>query len=507
MNPQRPSPRKWRGARPPNAISQAEKKPKKFAVAPTMPSIKSKMDDRRRNNDVTTEAQYLLPPPDGENLLEAVLILPENYMLSRELTEPSSLDAIKTENEIWIKIIQDKPNVLHIYSRTALCLQEGFKAVNQAIHDMCLTRQNESTRFLVQMPVRAGPDSSIIVELDSRPRVEQHHSTTVGAAEVADNVVKQLGPSFSTSTTALQTIKKSLHMRVDFGLINIRRRKRGVGNTMSYSDFTEMALKYGTKGGAELNTRLMPAGLITKLMALFLESRLKVCQRIEDVIYRDSIKLKMNNQVLKADIEYFGNRQPSLTNVRLVIPERWPLLRWTVMAPDRDYDWGLQVDVDSEVQPIPAPIEQLIKKITIPTEGWKSPADFEHRCVEMRVENPEMWSGTIDEMRTKSSALIPFHDTPFVIEISRNHAWKGLNTKVSPFAWIGVRLLGRQWEDNLNYKKPHELNKDWGLHQSDIWAGSEATAEGQFAGFVCHVLEVLSVLEGVNISASTVQFS
>lgn len=170
-----------------------------------------------------------------------------------DLAEPSSLNAIKTDKEVWI--VQEKPNVLHLYSRTILSLQEGFKAVNWAIHDMRLARQNVSARFLVQMPVNAHHGSLITVHLDSRPLVEHSHVTNAKPTEVAYDILEQLGANFLSSTNALQTLNGPLQMRVDFGHVTVRRKKRDVGNTMSYPDFTEMAQHYGTRGGASLDTR------------------------------------------------------------------------------------------------------------------------------------------------------------------------------------------------------------------------------------------------------------
>ncbi|KAH0596451.1 hypothetical protein MHUMG1_05568 [Metarhizium humberi] len=494
-------PRKYRGVDSLNGPSTAKGKGGKFAEQPKISSARFQIDDERKKTDVTTEAQYLREPPAGENLLEAVLVLPERHMLLRELSESSSFDTIKTEKGVWIK--HDKRNVLHIYSRTMWSLQEGFKAVNWALHDMRLAQQNVATLFLVQKPMDAGTDTLITVDLDSRPRVGQRQKTMIGTAEVATDVLRQLGTSFLSSTTTLQAIKRSLRMHVDFGHVIIRRRKRGIGNAMSYSDFTEMALQYGAKGGAELNTRVAEVGYVSKLVAHLLDPQTNVSREFENITYKDSIHIRIGDQIFTGDVGYTQGRLPNLTNSRLVVSEEWPPLRWIIVAPDRKYDWALQVDSDLLVQPIPELIECLLKDIVVCTEGPpKNPADLEHRCVNINVKNPDKWIGKLSEIGTKSSALIPFRDTPFVVEISRNFAWRDVNTKEALHSWTGIQILGRHWEDSLNYKSMHESKKDWGPHQSHIWAGSGETAEDQFAGFVCHVLEILSALEVANVDGT-----
>ncbi|KHN98559.1 uncharacterized protein MAM_03683 [Metarhizium album ARSEF 1941] len=504
MKTRQRSPRKPRGAAPADSHSEQEvTKVKRFAAASSVRSARFYIDDERRKTDTTTGAQYLDPPPEGENLLEAVLVIPKGHMLLQELSDTSLLDTIKTEKEVWIK--QDKHNVLHIYSRTMWCLQEGFKAVNWALHDLSLARQNVSTRFLVQKPINAGADGLITVNLDCRPRVQQRQRTLTGTAEVAANVLKQLGSNFSSSMNTLRTIERPLRMHVAFGQVVIRSRKRGVGNTMPYSDFTQMALQYGTKGGAELDMRMPDFNQTSKLISHLLDPETSIYHRIECVTYNDSIRIKIKDQILTADVAYMQNGQPSLTNSRLVVSEEWPPLRWITVAPDRKYDWALQVDSNLQVQPIPEHVERLLRDLVICTEKPETcdPRDLDHRCLNINVKGPAKWTGKLGEVRTKLSALIPFRDTPFVIEISRNHIWRDVNTNEALHSWTEIQMLGRHWEDSLNYKKKHESKKDWGLHQCNIWAGSEMTAEDQFAGFICHVLEVLSALEGSDVDDIT----
>jgi hypothetical protein len=157
------------------------------------------------------------------------------------------------ENQVWINV--DKPDVLKFYSRTALSLQEGLKAVNWAIHDMRLARQDVSNHFLVQLPVKADRNTLIRVDFDSRPQVEEYSTPGTKVKEVVADLMKQLDSEYSSSMAVLQTIKHPIKMHLDFGQVNIRRRKKGADNKMSYTSFMQMALQYGTRGGAELDTR------------------------------------------------------------------------------------------------------------------------------------------------------------------------------------------------------------------------------------------------------------
>lgn len=130
----------------------------------------------------------------------------------------------------------------------------------------------------------------------------------------------------------------------------------------------------------------------------------------------------------------------------------------------------------------------------------KKPVDFEHQRITVDVKNREKWNSEVEAIHQKSSVLIPFRDTPFVVEVSRNHLWKGADTKVSPQSWLGIQFFGLHWDDALNYTKPYESRKYWGDNQCDIWDGPEGTAERRFEGFICHILEVMAALEGANIN-------
>jgi hypothetical protein len=143
---------------------------------------------------------------------------------------------------------------------------------------------------------------------------------------------------------------------------------------------------------------------------------------------------------------------------------------------------------------MPPVVLELIKDIVVHKKEKKIPEGLENWRGDVRIPKLDKWIGRLGQRRQQSSMLIPFRDTSFLIEISRNRAWAGANNDESP-TWVGIRVFGCHWEESLNYQKPYESKKDWGANHNHVWGGSEATAEDNFKGFVRYVLEILDALE------------
>ncbi|KAK2609011.1 hypothetical protein QQS21_002381 [Conoideocrella luteorostrata] len=352
----------------------------------------------------------------------------------------------------------------------------------------------------------ANVDVMITVDLDSRPRVEsQPHMEQLVPIQAetcssAHGILEQLRPIFLSSTDALRALKETLWMRVDFGHVIIHRRKKIQGNKMSYTDFAEMASQYGTRGGAELDVKLEDDGLASSTIRHLLDPTTEFGGGLQELRYQENISVKIQERNLMADFKSHPNRPATLANVRLVEPNRWPPLRWAIIAPDRKYDWAIRVDCGRIVQPIPTEMLSLIASITIKSEAHGGlPEDFLRKTPTVHLGSGTTWIDKIESIQVKASVSIPFRDTPYVIEISTHREWQGASTRGEPQSWLSLGVYGVHWDAELNSTKANDTKKDWGYEQSDIWRGSADTATGQFEEFVCYVLEVLSALEDVKV--------
>lgn len=108
----------------------------------------------------------------------------------------------------------------------------------------------------------------------------------------------------------------------------------------------------------------------------------------------------------------------------------------------------------------------------------------------------------VDETLLKTSILVPFKDTPFIIEISVTQAWSGLKTNTVPETWWGVEYYGQHWDEAMNHVSPGERRKDWGPGLQDIWLGRSPRLEERFMEFLEHVLEIQSALGAADLSAA-----
>ncbi|GAB0134888.1 hypothetical protein EsDP_00003242 [Epichloe bromicola] len=464
-----------------------------------MRTAKSQMDLDRRQAIAKAEEEYLGQPPSDEILFETILILPAMF----ELADASCFDALRKAHQVWI--VQENPNTIHMHSRTPRNLDKCLEEINWATHDMRLAQYNFSNLFLVQLPIRG--ECPIKVDLDCRPQASpQIHSEQLvpiqEASHIANDIMKKVRQSFISSTDALQRrLKHTLQMRVDFGHVIIRRRKKvvqGNGNEMPYTEFVDMASQYGRRGGADFEARLEGSKLASNTIRHLLQPTAGFFNRHQNITCHDTISIKLQKDILEIDVIWLKSGPARLKNARLMTPGQWPILRWIVIAPDREYDWYLRVDSGHTVQPIPTQILSLVNSIIITSDGHKESTEeaFLQKPINIRINNPQLWKGKVDDIQVCTNVAIPFRDTPYVMEVSINRLWKGVDTQTSPQSWQSLGFYGVHWAAELNCTNANGTRKDWGANQRDVWRGSAPSAEGQFKEFICYVLEGLSALEG-----------
>lgn len=142
----------------------------------------------------------------------------------------------------------------------------------------------------------------------------------------------------------------------------------------------------------------------------------------------------------------------------------------------------------------------LIRRTTVEVEEAHQDSAAEHlkKQLKIRVGNAAALAKTmqVDQVHLKSSVGIRFRDSCYEVEVSKNSVWQGINTQDGPQISFSIGLRGIHWAGEVNNTRSNDHKKYWGLNQRDLWRGSAPTAEGQFREFLCHVLEVLSAIEG-----------
>lgn len=175
-------------------------------------------------------------------------------MLPSGLDNPVLLDNLRRTLRVWIT--QPEPNRFDISANSMLKLQEAVRGINWAIHDLRLASGRLITRFIVQKPLCVDDSALVVVELGARPRVATvEKGPSLGLGPIALDIFCRLSSNIAPSMDKLASIGTGLLMRVNFGHLEVRKRKKGLGSEMSYPSFTDMVQQYSTRGGAGLKTR------------------------------------------------------------------------------------------------------------------------------------------------------------------------------------------------------------------------------------------------------------
>ncbi|KAG6303363.1 hypothetical protein E4U09_000078 [Claviceps aff. purpurea] len=498
-----------KGSRPPHGHNRDTRDVRKGWARPAvMPTAKAKAYQDRQKSIIEAAGSFLGPPPEDEVLFEATLVIPAKQMYLEEIFDAECFDAVRKAHEVWI--VLKKPNAIDIHSRTLRNLREAFREINWAIHDIRTAQHHVSSLFLVQLPLEG--ERSITVDLDCRPQVslrtrpEQLISVQENS-HVAHALMKGLRESFLSSMDALQgRPKQILQMRVDFGHVKIRRRKKivqenGNPNEMRFAEFASMASQYGRRGGADFEARLQSSGPVLHMIRHILQPTTGFFHSHQNLSFHDTISIKLQEVTLEADIDRMRRGQAALKNVRLMEPDDSPPLKWTILAPDRKHDWCLRVDSGINL-PMNPQISQLVNSIVVESDTHEEATTLEaflQNPVHIVVENPRLLAGKVDRILLKSTVAVPFRDTPYVLDVSYHRTWEGVETGAHPNqSWQSLGFHGVHWAAELNSVNATDTRKDWGLHQRNVWRGSADSAEGQFHEFICYVLEGLSALDGVS---------
>ena len=176
------------------------------------------------------------------------MVIPGKHLLPRGLDEPSALHDIRRTHKVYITNI--KPNILDIQCDSISRLQQAVKAINWAIHDMRLSNDHPTIRFLLQKPTNAFDGGMIKTELGSRPYFISKTTALVDNSSAMDDHIPQLTKDFLNSARTLTTLNKDLNMRIIFGHLKLRLKKKGSKDEIPKEQFAKLLNVYSMRGGA-----------------------------------------------------------------------------------------------------------------------------------------------------------------------------------------------------------------------------------------------------------------
>lgn len=189
---------------------------------------------------------------------QATIVVPGGELLPSALEDRAAIDELCQTHQVWINA--KKPNVFVISceQQYPTRLREGVIGFNWAIHDMRLTDEHPATRFVAQQSLTSGTESTIRVVVGQRPCVtfdRDFIDESAGNEHIVTALWEELGPHLEEKAEALMGLGQDVQMRINFGRLNIRQKKGGLGNEFTYEEFQKLIRTYGTRGGASLGSK------------------------------------------------------------------------------------------------------------------------------------------------------------------------------------------------------------------------------------------------------------
>lgn len=105
-----------------------------------------------------------------------------------------------------------------------------------------------------------------------------------------------------------------------------------------------------------------------------------------------------------------------------------------LLTSPRQLDWNFQVDSAESTANIPDELRGIMGRLKLTSDGAEGNRELMQspRLVLTRPGGDE-----VEETILKTSILLPFRDTPFLIEISVSKAWPRMLTHLEPESWWG----------------------------------------------------------------------
>ncbi|KAK7426856.1 hypothetical protein QQZ08_006602 [Neonectria magnoliae] len=295
---------------------------------------------------------------------------------------------------------------------------------------------------------------------------------------------------WSTADT-LMALNKSMKMRINFGHLDVRARNTRGRDEIPHDEFVRMLEMYSTRGGASLETKLPKTTQAEHVIRYLIDPEQGVCNSLQEVTRACEVTLVVQGQEIKADAMEPVGKKMQLSMVRAMRPEVWGRMDWTVVAPDMQYDWNLRVDAWDDVD-IPAAFKNLPQELLLTVN--KDATGF-LRIPYVDIVKLGDARSQIGQLRLKSSAIIPYKATPYVIEVSITKAWKDGNMKDNPDITWGIEFHAVHWDESINHVGGGDHRKDWGQGLKHVWPGNEPDLESRFGEFLETILEIQALLD------------
>lgn len=180
-------------------------------------------------------------------------------MLSREqlpngLDKDAVFNRVRRSRRVWIVRPGNEPNVLDLYSEDLNNIKRAVQDINWLIVKMIMQSKQTPDRYFLQWPI--DPQTADLVGIAGlRPSV-RHGDGSLEPAEY------ELKPDFSSldgdlplAVATLHDEQESLKMRVNFGHLQLRQKKSGMADEISFPDFEKLMGLYARRGGAGFEPR------------------------------------------------------------------------------------------------------------------------------------------------------------------------------------------------------------------------------------------------------------
>lgn len=457
-----------------------------------MGTAKSMIDHGRQKARRAEDDEYLGPPPLGRDLILTRVVLPGKHMLPRGLDEPWALDDIRKAHKVYITHVQ--PNILDIHCESMPRMQQAVHALNWAIHDLRLSNEHPPVRFLLQEPTNSDVNDMVRVEIGSRPRFTSRSSTLVSNSSAMDKHLHRLVVDMPTSADTLMALNKNMKMRVNFGHLDVRSRNTQGRDEITHDEFVKLLNMYSVRGGASLGTKLPEATRAEEVMRYLVNPAQGICSSRQEITQSCEVTLVTKGLEIKTDAMDPMGKKMQLSMVRAMRSEAWGRLNWTVAAPDMQYDWNLRVDAwDNEE--VPVEFKDLSQKLLLTVDSNQAGSDL-IRIPRVSTHKLGNVRDSIGQLRLKSSAIIPYKNTPYVIEVNVTKVWKGTCMADTPEITWGVEFYAAHWDESIMHISGGDHRKDWGQGLKHMWPGDEPCLESRFGEFLGTILEIQALLDG-----------
>ncbi|KAK5987674.1 hypothetical protein PT974_11806 [Cladobotryum mycophilum] len=453
----------------------------------------------RKNSSQFARADHMATAKwQDKDLIEVRLVIPGEHMLPRGLDNRTTLDSIRISHKVWITNVE--PNIFKICGESMLQLRQAVRAINDVIHDMRLANEYLNTRFMVQKPSRDSYSVPIIFELSSRPHMK---FATPGARDMMSTAIDahtlNIQNELLANLDVLTSCGTYLKMRVNFGHLNIRQKRKGQEDELNFDELAKVMKMYSTRGGARLDRWLAGPRLAEKVFQRL--KSLNLCFNKREVRQSYSVTVTIDDQKLQLGTFVLPGSDAQLSVSKLIKPEAFSRLNCTIAAPDMKFDWNLQVDSCENSDEIPSDVRELVEGMSLKIPVKEDREGQELVIPRLAVFKPGNWDSKVSETQLKTSATIPFKNTPYVVDISITQKWKGLRPPMEPETGWGIEIYGVHWDEAVNHVIPGERKKNWGRDMEHIWEGKgKEGVKTAFKGFIKTILEVQSVLDDMDLT-------